>query len=174
MWSVTGGSLLANGGHDGSDRSRSTARAAADKWLVETPLATPDDRAWRLWGLNQLGGTAAAIEATRAAILKAQRDDGGWAETDDRQSDAYSTGETLFILCQTGTPTSEPAVLRARDYLLKTQHADGSWLVETHVKPVQTFFENGDPHGKHQFLSTAATAWSTAALTQLLPLPQQK
>ena len=28
------------------------ARAAADKWLVETPLATQDDRAWRLWGLT--------------------------------------------------------------------------------------------------------------------------
>ena len=146
------------------------ARVTADKWLAETPLASQDDRAWRLWGLSQLGGDAAVIKATRDAIFAAQRDDGGWSETSDRPSDAYSTGETLFILIRSQTPATEPAVLRARDYLLKTQHADGSWLVETHVKPVQTFFENGDPHGKHQFLSTAATAWSTAALTQLLPL----
>ncbi len=160
--------------HYATDQQRerlATAHAAADKWLAETPVVTATERAWRLWGLNLLGGETALIEATRAAIFKAQRADGGWSETDDRQSDAYSTGETLFILCQTGTRPTEPALLRARDYLIKTQHADGSWLVETHVKPVQTFFENGDPHGKHQFLSTAATAWSTAALAQLLPLP---
>ncbi len=56
----------------------------------------------------------------------------------------------------------------AAKFLLTTQHADGSWLVETRVKPVQTYFDNGDPHGKHQFLSTAATAWATAGLAQLL------
>jgi len=158
--------------HYATDEQRpqlATARAAAEKWLAEAPLTTQDDRAWRLWGLSQLGGDAAVLEATRAAILAAQREDGGWSETADRPSDAYSTGETLYFLLQSGTLASDPAVLRSRDYLLKTQHADGSWLVETHVKPVQTFFENGDPHGKHQFLSTAATAWSTAALTQLLP-----
>ncbi len=159
--------------HYATDEQRErlgTARAVADKWLAETPLVTATDRAWRLWGLSLFGGEVATIEATRAAIFKTQRADGGWSETDDRQSDAYSTGETLFVLLQTGTPATDPAVLRTRDYLIKSQHADGSWLVETHVKPVQTFFENGDPHGKHQFLSTAATAWSTAALTQLLPL----
>ena len=159
--------------HYATDKQRerlATAQAAADKWLAETPLVTATDRAWRLWGLSLFGGEAAVLEATRAAIFKTQRADGGWSETDDRQSDAYSTGETLFVLLQTGTPATDPAVLRTRDYLIKTQHADGSWLVETHVKPVQTFFENGDPHGKHQFLSTSATAWSTAALTQLLPM----
>jgi len=59
---------------------------------------------------------------------------------------------------------------RARDYLLKTQLADGSWRVESRQKfKAQPYFENGDPHGEHQFLSTAATCWATAALAQLLP-----
>ena len=44
--------------------------------------------------------------------------------------------------------------------LQSSKIADGSWLVETHVKAVQPFFENGDPHGKHQFISTSATAWA--------------
>ena len=64
----------------------------------------------------------------------------------------------------------QPSIIRARDYLLKTQHADGSWLAESPVKfKAQPCFENGDPHGEHQFLSTAATAWATAGLAQLLP-----
>ena len=47
---------------------------------------------------------------------------------------------------------------------------DGSWLAESHVKnKAQPYFENGDPHGEHQFLSTAATAWAVAGLAQMLP-----
>ncbi len=146
------------------------AREAAERWLTQTPLRDQQDRLWRLWGLHHLGGDDALKERTRDAILAAQRDDGGWAEDKDRASDAYSTGQTLFMLCKTGTPRDDAAVLRARDYLLRTQLADGSWLTKSHVKnKAQPYFENGDPHGEHQFLSTAATAWATAALAHLLP-----
>ncbi|MEQ1853069.1 MAG: hypothetical protein ABMA01_15940, partial [Chthoniobacteraceae bacterium] len=59
---------------------------------------------------------------------------------------------------------------RARDFLLNSQLADGSWLVTSRVKnKVQPYFENGDPHGEHQFISTAAASWAVAALAQLLP-----
>ncbi len=135
------------------------AREAAEKWLAQTPLRDQQDRLWRLWGLHHLGGGDALKLRTLDAILAAQRDDGGWAEDRDRQSDAYSTGQTLFMLCKTGAAQEDAAFLRARDYLLRTQHADGSWLAESHVKnKAQPYFENGDPHGEHQFLSTAATA----------------
>ena len=146
------------------------ARDAAEKWLAQTPLRDQQDRLWRLWGLHHLGGDDAVKQRTLDAIRAAQRDDGGWAEDKDRQSDAYSTGQTLFMLCKTGTARDDAAVVRARDYLLRTQLADGSWLTESHVKnKAQPYFENGDPHGEHQFLSTAATAWATAALAQFLP-----
>lgn len=145
------------------------ARDSADKWLARSPLKSQEDRIWRLWGLHQLMGPVEQKESVRTVILGAQRDDGGWPQTDDRQSDAFSTGQTLFVLLSTGSSSNDRAVLRARDYLLRTQHADGSWLVETHAQPVQKFFENGDPHGKHQFISTAATAWGVAALARLLP-----
>lgn len=148
-----------------------TAREHAEKWLAQAPLKENEDRIWRLWGLHQLGGDEAAKEKTRAAIVAAQHADGGWAQTSAMSSDAFATGETLFVLRQTGSAKDDPAVVKARDFLLKTQLADGSWLVETHVKAVQPFFENGDPHGKHQFISTSATAWAVAALAQLLDRP---
>ena len=147
------------------------ARAAAENWLAQSPLTTQEDRIWRLWGLHRLAGEAATKATVRKLILAAQREDGGWPQTNDLPSDAFSTGQTLFVLRQTGSPLDEPAVLRARDYLLRTQQADGSWRVESRVKvKAQPYFENGDPHGVHQFLSTAATAWATAALAQF-PLP---
>jgi N-acyl-D-amino-acid deacylase len=146
------------------------ARAAAEQWLAKAPLKEQQDRLWRLWGLHHLGGDEALKKSTLAAIFAAQRDDGGWAEADEDQSDTYSTGQTLFMLLKTGTAADHSSIIRARDYLLKTQHADGSWLAESHVKfKAQRYFENGDPYGEHQFLSTAATAWATAGLAQLLP-----
>lgn len=149
------------------------ARAAAERWLKSVSLETQQDRLWRLWGLHELGSDGETLHKVRVEILAAQRDDGGWAETLERASDAYSTGQTLFMLCRTGQaerdPSSDPALERAAAYLLRTQHADGSWLFESHVKPVQPYFDNGDPHGKNQFISTAATAWATAGLAQMLP-----
>ncbi|MEQ1858499.1 MAG: prenyltransferase/squalene oxidase repeat-containing protein [Chthoniobacteraceae bacterium] len=150
--------------------SLATARAAAEAWLARTPLVTQEDRVWRLWGLHHLGGEPAAKDAARKAIAEAQREDGGWSASDGLESDAFSTGETLFVLCQTGAPRTGPMIQRARDYLIRTQLEDGSWLVKSRVKyKAQPYFENGDPHGEHQFLSTAATAWATAALAQFLP-----
>lgn len=145
------------------------ARAAAERWLAQAPLTTQEDRIWRLWGLHRLNGDAAAQASVRQGIMAAQLKDGGWTPADGQPSDAFATGQTLFVLRQTGSPQDDPAVVRARDYLLRTQHADGSWRVESRVKvKAQPYFENGDPHGEHQFLSTAATAWATAALATLL------
>ncbi len=146
------------------------ARKLAEQWLVQAPLTHQQDRLWRLWGLHQLGGNDTLKLQIVDAILAEQTDDGGWAETMNRESDTYSTGQALFMLLKTGVAPDHPAILRARDYLLKKQHADGSWLAESHVKfKAQQYFENGDPYGDHQFLSTAATAWATAGLAQLLP-----
>jgi len=59
-----------------------------------------------------------------------------------------------------------PVINRARSYLLRTQKEDGSWFVKSRSKPIQKFFDSGDPHGKDQFISMAATSWATAALAK--------
>lgn len=146
------------------------ARLEADRWLASVPLASQQDRLWRLWGLHHLGGDDDIKRRVRDAILAAQQNDGGWGETSERPSEAFSTGQTIFMLCHAGIAPDDPAITRGRDFLLRTQHADGSWKFESHVKPVQPFFDNGDPHGKNQFISVAATAWATAALVQLMPI----
>lgn len=146
------------------------AKAAALKWLAQARLERQEDRIWQLWGLHHLGGDEVAKNSAREVIFKAQQADGGWSQANDLPSDGFSTGQTLFMLLKTGTPPDHLAIQQSRDYLLRTQHADGSWLVESRVKnKVQPYFENGDPHGEHQFLSTAATAWAVAGLVQLHP-----
>src|SRR5206468_3733985 len=104
------------------------------------------------------------LQAARESVLAAQRDDGGWAQLAAFESDAYATGQTLVILRETGLSPSDPAYQRVAGYLLKTQCEDGSWLVKTRSQPIQVYFDNGDPHGEHQFISIPATSWAVAAL----------
>ncbi len=42
-----------------------------------------------------------------------------------------------LMLVATGTPVTDEAVVKARDYLLDRQLEDGSWLVESHTHKVQ-------------------------------------
>ena len=83
-------------------------------------------------------------------------------------SDAYATGQTLFVLQSTGFGVNEQAYRRGTDFLIKTQKPDGSWFVRSRSKPIQADFDNGDPHGKDQFISIPATCWATAALAAAL------
>jgi N-acyl-D-amino-acid deacylase len=96
-----------------------------------------------------------------------QQADGGWAQTPEMTSDAYATGQALLMLTQLGEANRVHADERFQDgirFLLRTQQAGGSWHVVTRSKPVQVYFDNGDPHGKDQFISMMASNWSTAAL----------
>ena len=144
------------------------------KWLASANPKITEDLNAQLWTAKKFGRRMAeakfemeSIESIREKIFANQREDGGWSQEPDNPamtSDAYATGQTLFILADTGLNEDHPVIRRARSYLLKTQFEDGSWFVKTRAKPVQKFFDNGDPHGKSQFLSIAATGWAVAAL----------
>jgi N-acyl-D-amino-acid deacylase len=137
-------------------------------WIVDAPLKVQEDRNFLLWGLQQLGAEADAIDKARSAAIATQHDDGGWPAKDDLPSDAYATGQTLARLFDAGLPVTHAASQRGLRFLLKTQRDDGSWKVETRSRPIQTYFDNGDPHGKHQFISTPATCWAVVALASAL------
>jgi N-acyl-D-amino-acid deacylase len=103
--------------------------------------------------------------------LKAQRDDGGWAQLDEMDSDAYATGQTLFILQNIGFDVSDSVYQRGMRFLIKTQRSDGAWLVRSRSRPIQPYhkFDDEDPLGKDQFISVPATCWAVAALAAALP-----
>jgi N-acyl-D-amino-acid deacylase len=143
------------------------ATSRADAWLASAPLSDTDDRFWRLWDYAQRHPTARGRAAELVQLRAEQRADGGWGQTAKLDSDAYATGQALLALRGAEVPTTDPAVQKAARWLLRTQCADGSWRVATRVKPVQPDYDHGDPHGKDQFISIAATAWATTALAQL-------
>jgi len=142
---------------------------AARRWLVETPAKDTEDRVFRLLGLHAAGAADGARSASDE-LAKSQRDDGGWAQTDDMASDAYATGTALFALQRAGgLSVDDLAYRRGVAFLVRSQLDDGSWLVLSRSRPFQTYFESGFPHGKDQFISMAASGWATAALCLALP-----
>jgi Squalene-hopene cyclase C-terminal domain len=139
---------------------------AARKWLAKTDAKDTEERVFRLRALKLVDAEAEMVESAVKDLAKTQRGDGGWSQTDKLDSDAYATGTALAALHQAGgLATADDAYQRGIKFLLKTQLDDGSWHIKSRSKPFQSYFETGFPHEKDQFISSAATAWATIALT---------
>jgi hypothetical protein len=149
------------------------AIARGAHWLESATPINHEDRVFRLRGLIWANGSAAAREAAKKELLETQRRDGGWGQTDFRGSDAYATGEALIALREAGLAVNSRTYRRGVRYLLETQLADGSWLVQTRAHATQAYFESGFPHGVNQFISAAATNWAAQALLHSLPQRQR-
>jgi hypothetical protein len=152
-------------------KDRITKRTAdARTWLLKTSAKDTEDRVFRLWGLEAAGAQAKDVEAAAKELVESQRKDGGWGQIDTLDSDAYATGSALVALhLAGGLPTADSAYQRGLLFLLKDQLEDGSWKVVSRSKPFQPYYETGFPHGKDQFISTAASGWAATALALSRP-----
>ncbi len=147
-------------------KEASVALGRGRQWLVEAKPETTEDKVFRLFGLLAADAKAEDVRAAREQLLKEQRGDGGWAQLDDLESDAYATGSVMIALRAAGLPADDPSYQKGVRFLLKTQRDDGAWLVKTRSRPIQTFFDNGDPGDKSQFISFTATNWAVWALVE--------
>ena len=139
------------------------ARAAA--WLRSATPRTTEDRNMQLLGLKWANADRGSWDNRLEALRALQRPDGGWPQTPDLSSDPYATATTLFTLHELGTPSAGPVYHRGVDYLLRTQLADGSWHVSSRAPKFQPYFQSGFPYNHDQWISAAATAWATSALS---------
>jgi hypothetical protein len=140
-------------------------------WLRKNKPQATEEKVFQLLGFLAASVDKNEIEAAKESLLKDQREDGGWAQLDTMESDAYATGTVLATLYQADLSFRDPRYQKGVQYLLRTQREDGAWIVQTRSRPVQTFFDNGDPGGKSQFISFAATNW---AIIALLPAMESK
>jgi len=148
------------------DMESQVARARA--FLEKSEPDDTQDRAFKLLGLVWSGASAHQIEKEKAALIALQRSNGGWAQMPTLDPDAYATGQALYALHAAGMAPTAITYRRGADYLLRTQLEDGTWFVRTRAFPVQPYFETGFPHGRSQFISTAATGWAVIALAYTL------
>ena len=143
----------------------------ARKWLETANPVTGEDGAMRLLGLAWSKSAGEFVRPAVAQVIARQRQDGGWAQLEGVETDAYATGMALVALHTSGqVAPADPVYQRGVAYLLRTQLDDGSWLVRTRSMPFQPYKESGFPHGRHQWISAAGTSWAAMALGLTQPV----
>src|SRR5438876_11310147 len=106
------------------------------------------------------------IQTTIDELLALQRADGGWSQTvPELKSDAFATGQTLYVLALAGLTAERPEIKRGIDFLVATQMPDGSWPMISRSTP------DGSP-GSSKLLTPitcAASSWAALGLARLAP-----
>ncbi len=137
----------------------------ARRWLQDAEPTDITDRVFQLLGLGWAQADRETIAGSVTNLLREQRADGGWSQLPTLASDAYATGLALCALHQGGgVALDHDAYRRGVEFLLRTQMEDGSWFVASRSFPLVEYSTSGFPHGRSQFISAAATCWSTMAL----------
>ncbi len=151
---------------------REACLARARQWLLATLPESTEDASFRVLGLVWAGAQPEELAAARKDLLARQTASGGWPELPDYRPDAYSTGEALFALHESGGPAGREWQ-RGVQFLLSTQAADGTWRIHTRmVSPASVspkYFTTGFPYEKDEYLSYAGSCWAVMALLSALP-----
>jgi HAMP domain-containing protein len=155
-------------GEPGSDAPE-TQRAALSKaiaWLAARRSDSHQDKVLKLLLAIRSGKPRKTMQQTIDELLALQRADGGWSQTvPELKSDAFATGQTLYVLSLAGYSAKRPEIQRGIDFLVATQKPDGSWPMISRSTP------DGSP-GSAKLLTPitcAASSWATLGLTRLAP-----
>jgi hypothetical protein len=146
--------------------SQREALSKAIAWLdAAKPSDLNQDKALKLLLEVRSAKPRKAMQPAIDDLLALQRADGGWSQTAERPSDAFATGQALYVLSLAGETAERPGIKRGIDFLLATQAPDGSWPVTSRATP------DGRP-GSAKLLTPitcAASSWATLGLARLAP-----
>src|SRR5262249_25010243 len=101
------------------------AREKAASWLAKAkPHDTTQAAALRLLVKALAGEPAKTLQPEIDQLLSRQNKDGGWGQLKDASSDAYATGQVLYVLSLAGVRNDRAEVRRAVTFLVTTQKED--------------------------------------------------
>jgi hypothetical protein len=161
--------ILALQGATGADAPE-PQRAALSKAIAWLTAAKPSnlhqDKVLKVLLGVRSGKPRKALRRTIDELLALQRADGGWSQTvPELKSDAFATGQTLYVLSLAGFTAERPEIQRGIDFLVATQKPDGSWPMISRSTP------DGSP-GSAKLLTPitcTASSWATLGLARLVP-----
>lgn len=158
--------LAAETGPDAPESQR-TALTKGIAWLdAAKPADLHQDKAMKVLLWTRFGKPREALQSTIDELLALQRADGGWSQTiPEMTSDAFATGQTLYVLSLAGYTAEKPEIKRGIDFLVTTQTPEGSWPMDSRSTP------DGSP-GSSTLLTPivcTASSWATLGLAKLTP-----
>jgi len=160
--------ILALQGEMGRDASKSqrVAIKKATVWLAGARLSDNlQDKVLNVLLAIRAGKSRNEMQIVIDELLARQQTDGGWSQTAKMKSDAFATGQTLYVLSLAGYTAERPFIKRAINFLVATQKPDGSWSMTSRSTP------DGKP-GSAKLLTPitcASAAWATLGLARLAP-----
>ncbi len=144
----------------------------AANWLAAESPQSAEERVMQILGLKWADAKPQLQQRRTAELIALQRPDGGWAQTPWLASDAYATGQVLYLLHETGASAkNSAAVRRGVEFLLRTEKEDGSWFVRSRAMKIQPYFQSGFPYNHDQWISEIGTAWAVIALSTVPDSP---
>lgn len=161
--------IMALEGETGPDapESRREALSKALAWLdAANPSDIHQDKVLKTLLRARAGMPRETMQTTIDELLALQRVDGGWSQTvPEMKSDAFATGQTLYVLSLAGYTADQPAIKRGIDFLVATQTPDGSWPMVSRSTP------DGSPGSATLMtpITCAASSWATLGLARLVP-----
>src|SRR5580704_3399762 len=97
-------------------------------WLADTKQPdTYQSKVLKLLLAIRAGKATSDLQPQINELLAAQQPDGGWRQLPEMKSDAFATGQTLYVLSLAGYTAERPQMKRAIAFLVTTQKPDGSW-----------------------------------------------
>jgi Squalene-hopene cyclase C-terminal domain/Prenyltransferase and squalene oxidase repeat len=147
--------------------SQSAALSKGIAWLdAAKPSVIHQDKVMKVLMGARYAKPRETMQPTIDQLLALQRADGGWSQTvPDLRSDAFATGQSLYVLSLVGYTAERPEIKRGIDFLVATQKPDGSWPMVSRSTP------DGSP-GSSKLLTPitcAATSWATLGLARFAP-----
>lgn len=142
------------------------ARERAIEWLDKTkPTETNQALSLRLLLDIRSGIPVNQLQSKIDSLLKRQNADGGWSQLPELPSDAYATGQTLWILSNAGLNSDHASISRGLAFLISTQQDNGAWPMTPRTLPKADPARPRNPVPITYF----GTAWATLALVRYVP-----
>jgi hypothetical protein len=140
------------------------SREKAVAWLRKTKSTdTTQATALRLLLDVRTGKSAEELQLGIDRLLRRQNPDGGWSQVKDTPSDAYATGQVLWVVSFAGVKNDRTEIGRAISFLVANQREDGSWPMRRRGHPGVTPSDFKVP------ITYFGSAWGTLGLVRSVP-----